>query len=173
MTPRDLSSSVAKNSLVKVGVIASAHGLRGEVKLRSFANPPEAIFSYGALTDISGAKKFMLKKNGIAQELFIAAIDGVDDRNASELLKGTELYTESDKVPKTMRDLVLGLEVRSADGTVIGTVSATYNFGAGDIVEIVKQDGQSEMLPLDEKFMQIKKDRIVLHSVEYVEGSEK
>ena len=41
---------------VCVGQILGAHGLRGLVKLASFTVEPEAVISYGSLTDASGTE---------------------------------------------------------------------------------------------------------------------
>jgi 16S rRNA processing protein RimM len=158
------------NTLVKIAVISAAHGIRGQVKIRSFSNPPEAVFTYGTLTDAQGQRTFALTQTGVSQDIFIASIFGVSDRNASEKLKGIELYAPSNVVPKSLSDRILGLEAKLADGSVYGKVSDVYNFGAGDIVEIIKNNGQSEMLPLNKNFVEIRDKYVVVHPPEYVEG---
>ena len=42
--------------LIKIGIITSAHGIRGQVKIRSFADNPKDIASYGELTNADGKK---------------------------------------------------------------------------------------------------------------------
>ena len=43
---------------------------------------------------------------------------------------------------------LIGLDARLADGTVLGTVTAVPNFGAGDLLEIKRADtGESVYLP--------------------------
>ena len=75
--------------LVRVGVIASAHGVKGQVKVKCFTEKPETLLTFKNLTDASGKRSFRLKKQGVKNDLLIVSIDGVDDRNTSELLKGT------------------------------------------------------------------------------------
>ena len=46
--------------LVLVGRFGAAHGVRGELRLKSFTEDPAAIRGYAPLTDASGARKFVL-----------------------------------------------------------------------------------------------------------------
>lgn len=131
--------------------------MRGHVKIRSYAENPEAIFSY-ALTDQSGKRKFLLTRLGGNAKAFIAAIEGIADRSAAELLKGTELYADTSQLPVKKDNEwyygeLTGLEVRLEDGTIYGHVAQIYNFGAGDILEIKHPDGNLEMLPFREPFV--------------------
>ena len=81
-----------------VGVITGAHGIRGEVKLRSFTATPDALARYAPLTTATGGTieiaKLRPQKDG-----FIAVLKGVTDRNAAEALKGTELFVPRDRLP--------------------------------------------------------------------------
>ena len=43
---------------VLVGMIAGAHGVRGEVRIRSFTDDPAAVAAYGPLSDESGQRRF-------------------------------------------------------------------------------------------------------------------
>ena len=160
--------------MIKVGLIAAAHGIRGEVKVSSFLNPPEAIFACGVLTDVSGKKRFALAKHGGNEKAFIAAIEGVADRNAAELLKGTGLFAPASALPEKPQGEyypheLIGLEARLADGTPYGRVVQFYNFGAGDIIEIELAGGKTEMLPLAEEFVQVEQDFVTVFPPDYVE----
>ena len=46
--------------MVLVGAITGAHGVRGEVKVKSFTAIPASIAAYGPLYDESGARRFDL-----------------------------------------------------------------------------------------------------------------
>lgn len=163
-------------SLVKVGLIVAAHGIRGEIKIRSFLQPPEAMFACGALTDASGKRRFIVKKQGGNDKAFIASVEGVTDRNAAELLKGTGLYAAAGSLPKKKKGEyyshdVIGLEAKLADGRYYGRVAQFYNFGAGDIIEITLANGETEMLPLAAPFIAVKTDHVVVNQPEYDEES--
>ena len=132
-----------------LGVITSAHGIRGEVKIKPFTNDPSALTTYGVLSDKTGQRSFTLKIRGEQKGIIIAAIPGVTDRNAAELLRGTELYAARTLLPPAEEgeyylDDLLGMDVLQ-DGQPVGRVKAFHDFGAGDILEIAFTDGREEL----------------------------
>ena len=167
-------------SRICLGAIIGVHGIKGEVKVKSFAQIPEDICRYGALEDKSGTKKFELKVTGQSKGLLRAKVKGIDDRNASECLIGTELYIDRSCLPELEKDefyhtdliglpvVFLSLEGRgkscprseaerscnSGEGGNIGTIVALHNFGAGDMLEIkLNHSGKTEMLPFTAAFV--------------------
>ena len=129
-------SDMARPDRVLMGAIIGAHGVRGHVRVKSFAAEPKDIASYGPLEDAQGrAYKLMLK--GGADDVLIASLDGVTDRDMAEKLKGTELFVSRAALPAAgdeefyHADLV-GLDVRLQDGSRFGMVRAVHDFGAGD-----------------------------------------
>ena len=130
MTPRER---------VLVGVIIGAHGIKGEVKIKSFTADPKAFSSYGPLHSSDG-RIFEITKAKFAKDDFICTLKNVTDRNQSEALRGTELFVSREKMPKLpvgefyLHDLE-GKPVLSA-GQVIGMVSGFQNFGAGELLEL-------------------------------------
>ena len=145
------------DGLVCLGVIVGAHGIRGEVKVRSFTQDVCDIDSYGTLSDKKGNKRFVVKVVGRSKDDLRVKIEGCDDRNQAEALRGTELYVERSVLPDTAEeefyqtDLV-GLEAKTESGELWGKVVAFYNFGAGDIIEI-KVGQKLEMLPFNKDFV--------------------
>lgn len=139
-------------TLAAVGVITGAHGIRGQVKIRSFTDVPLAITEYGALMNATGTKRYDIRIDGEGKTGLIASVKGVTDRNAAELLKGTELFVDKANIPTAAEDEfyyddLIGMEVRDTQGNALGTVFALYNFGAGDIIEIRRAEGHKEMYP--------------------------
>ena len=86
--------------MILMGAIAGVHGVRGEVKVKSFTADPLAIAAYGPLFDEQG-RSFALKLSQKAAKdtVVIARIDGVSDRNAAEALKGKRLYAPREALP--------------------------------------------------------------------------
>lgn len=135
--------------MILMGAIIGAHGIKGEVKVKSFAGTPAAIASYGALSDAKGRSfdlalvgKASPSKGGAGQDILIARVKGVSDRNAAEALKGVELFVARDRLPQIadaeefyLADLV-GLSVRDRAGNDFGRVMAVDNFGAGDVISV-------------------------------------
>ncbi len=143
---------------VLVGVIVGAHGIKGEVKLKSFTSEPSNIGRYGTLHTSLG-RSFEIAKLKPAKDGFIASLKGVADRNAAEALKGLELFVAREKLPKLREreayahDLI-GLEVARENGSRLGKLVAMPNYGAGDLLEVAV-DGSSEtvLIPFSKAFV--------------------
>jgi 16S rRNA processing protein RimM len=139
---------------ILVAEIGAAHGLRGEVKLRSFTEDPTAVKDYGRLEDESGTRSFAIEGVRPAKDCLVACIAGVSDRTAAEALRGLKLYVPRGRLPPPNdadtfyhADLI-GLVAIARDGRTLGTVVAVHNFGAGDLIEILQAGGgASVMLP--------------------------
>ena len=141
--------------LVCLGQIGAAHGVRGEVRLRSFTADPAAIVGYGPLQTEDG-RVFEIESLRPAKDHFVATLAGIADRNAAERLANTKLFVPRDRLPQPEQpdeyyhaDLI-GLAVVDRAGTPLGTVVAVHNFGAGDLIEVRRTVGEpTQLLPFD------------------------
>ncbi len=139
-------------SLVLMGRFGAPHGVRGEIRLQSFAGDPLAIADYGPLTDRSGRKSIVildLRPQG--KDMLVARVDGVRDRDGAQALNGVELFLARDRLPAPEADEFYladleGLRAESAVGEEIGRVVAVRNFGAGDILEIAPVGGGETLM---------------------------
>jgi 16S rRNA processing protein RimM len=139
-----------------LGQIGAAHGVRGEVRLRSFTAEPEAITRYGALETEDG-RVIAIESLRAAKDHFVARLAGVHDRDAAEQLKNVMLYVPRDRLPEPAEvdefyyaDLI-GLAVVDLAGQPLGSVIAVHNFGAGDLIEVRPETGgATELIPFDE-----------------------
>lgn len=139
------------DELVAVGVISSTHGVRGQVKIRSFTDFPEDILAYGPLYDKTGARRFDIRLDGNSKGGLIASIKGISNCNDAEKLKGTELFANRANLPEPDEgefyyEQLIGLEVRTEDGAMFGSVRAIQNYGASDLLEVrVSATGKNEL----------------------------
>ncbi|HEY9567430.1 MAG TPA: ribosome maturation factor RimM [Thalassobaculum sp.] len=140
---------------VCLGAVTGAHGVRGLVKVKPFTEDPDDVAAYGPLEDERGDRRFALTVEGRHKETVIVRVEGVTDRDAAEALRGTRLYVARSALPEPVdgeyyhADLV-GLALVTVGGEALGTVSAVYDFGAGDLIEYVAADGKPRMLPFNE-----------------------
>ncbi len=143
--------------LVLAGVIAGAHGIRGEVKLRSFTAVADAIATYPLQT--AGGERIEITKLRTQKDGFIASLKGVTDRNAAEALKGVELFVPRGALPEPeegevyIHDLA-GLPVLLRDGAKLGEIVGVENYGAGDLID-VKIEGRKDtvLIPYAEAYV--------------------
>jgi 16S rRNA processing protein RimM len=142
-----------------VAQIGGAHGLRGEVKLKSFTADPMALTGYGPLTTEDGLATFEIEALRAGKDHLIARFRGVGDRDTAERLANVRLYVARERLPPLATDEfyhadLIGLTAVNADGSEIGTVVAVHDFGAGDIVEVQPRGGgTSIMLPFTAAFV--------------------
>lgn len=149
----------ASSKRVLLGRIATAHGIRGDVLVRSFAADPADIAAYGPLTDPAGARSFMLNVVRVTAKGVICRVAGVTDRNGAEALAGTDLYVDRDRLPPPADgefyhvDLI-GLAVVDPQGVPLGQVVSVQNFGSCDLLEIRLIDrAATELVALTDAFV--------------------
>ena len=137
---------------VAVGVFGAPHGVRGEIKIKSYTGDPLAIADYAPLTDKTGERRFVLKKaRPLKDDLLIVTVEGVTDRDAAARLTNLELYASREYMPEAEEDEfyhadLIGLKAIDESTVEIGAVIALHNFGAGDIIEIKPNAGGSNLL---------------------------
>ena len=165
---------------VCLGAIVGVHGIKGEVKVKSFSDDEKNLDRYGVLTNEAGDQNFSLKIVGHSKELLRVKIKGIDDRNTAETLIGTGLYVKRDLLPDLADDEfyhtdLIGLKAKNNQDEIVGEVNAIYNFGAGDLIEIKLSDGKLEMLPFTSQFVptiNIKERFIIVEMMQFVDDEE-
>jgi len=146
---------MAGGARVCLGQVGAAHGLRGEVRLRSFTSDPAAISGYGPLETEDG-RVFEIERLRPAKDHFVASFSGIRDRSAAEKLVNLKLYVPRERLPapadgdEFYHSDLIGLAVVDRAGKNLGTVVAIHNFGAGDLIEVRPVAGnRTELVPFD------------------------
>ena len=134
---------MSDNTRILVGKIVAPQGIRGEFRVQSFAANPEDFKGFRIVCDVCDADEFHFVRV-LKQNVIIAKIDGVDDRNVAESLRGIELFIARKDLPKLKSDEyyqsdLIGFNV-IRDDKKIGIVDGFQNFGAGDIIELDNGD---------------------------------
>ncbi|NIX75466.1 ribosome maturation factor RimM [Microvirga terricola] len=165
----------ARGGLILVGEFGRAHGLKGEVRLKSYTGDPVAIAAYKPLTAADG-RVFSLKNPrqapGGAPDMLVVRVEGVTSREAAEALNRVQLHVDREKLPKSddedeflLADLI-GLPVQDDTGAILGTIVDVPNYGGGDLLEIKPaSSGATALLPFTKAFVpvvEIAQKRIVV-----------
>ena len=141
---------MATDKPVTLAAIIGAHGVTGEVRLKLFGEGVAALKRYRAFNDSSLTVE-KLKDDGKGGA--IARFAEVPDRTAAEKLRGTTLTVPRSSLPPLAEgeyyhaDLI-GLPAVSTTGEALGTCVAVDNFGAGDVLEIQRENGKRFMVPM-------------------------
>jgi 16S rRNA processing protein RimM len=148
---------MSHEELILIAQVLAAHGIKGEVKLKSFMLNAAEIFSFADIYDDKENKIGKLVKKSITAKSVIASIEGIINRNEAELLKGKKLYIKKSSL-KNLRDKeefyhqdLLKLKVLNEEKKHIASVVGVYNFGAEDILEIAYENGDLEMIAFNKK----------------------
>jgi len=133
------------------GQISGVFGVKGWVKVFSYTQPRENILSYSP---------WFIRKNEKLQEVklikgqrhghaVVAALEGIEDRDAAMAWVGAEILISRQQLPKPpageyyWADLV-GLTVKNTEGVFLGAVDHLLETGANDVLVVL--DGERERL---------------------------
>ncbi|MDD2863571.1 MAG: ribosome maturation factor RimM [Methylococcales bacterium] len=140
---------MSEETLLHVGKISGVFGIKGWVKVFSFTGYREDILQYSP---------WQLKKNGVTKhveivtgqlqnQLVVAQLKGIDDRNAAEALIGWEIFIEKSQLPAVKEheyywsDLI-GLQVENTEGVVLGVIDNLLETGANDVIVVQGEERQ-------------------------------
>ena len=167
---------------IHIATIGAPHGVRGEVRLRSYASDPADIAAYGPLSDASGARSFVLEALRVVKDdMCVVKLKGVSDRDAAAALTHATLYVARAQLPPAEEgeyyhaDLI-GLAAQTREGMPLGRVVAVPNYGAGDLLEIMPPGGgETLLLPFTDAvvpLVDVKGGRIVVDLPAEVEAKD-
>jgi 16S rRNA processing protein RimM len=163
---------------IQIGYIATAHGVQGLVKIKSLAEDPACFSKYGdVFTDEKGGNILKITIKQQTPKHLIARIEGINDCNAAEALRGTGLWLDRDSLPDADDDEIyyddlIGMQVIDQDNAPVGSVIDVVNYGASDLLDVKPiEGGDSFYLPYsddcvlsvspDTRIIQIDRDFIV------------
>jgi 16S rRNA processing protein RimM len=148
---------------VLLGEFGRSHGLRGEVRLKSFTADPASIGAYGPLRTEQGRPVVLVSvrpAGGASPDMLVARVEGVATRAAAEALNRVRLYAARDQLGTPEADDeffaadLIGLPVQTRSGDVLGAVAAVPNYGGGDLLEIAPAGGgPTALLPFTKAFV--------------------
>lgn len=152
---------------VLVGEFGRAHGVRGEVRLKSHTGDPAAIVTYNPLQAEDGARVVLLGLRPVSgtHDMFVARVEGVASREAADALTRVRLYVPRERLQVELEEDeflqadVIGARVEDQAGAVIGRLVAFHDFGGGDVIEIAPAPGfgrrPNAMLPFTRAFVPV------------------
>jgi 16S rRNA processing protein RimM len=136
---------------VALAAVAGAHGVKGEVRLKLFAEGVDSLSRHPVLTVGGRTLKLESIRDGGGKGA-VARFAGISDRTAAEGLRGSLVEVERSSLPPLEEGEyyhadIIGLPCVDQAGASVGTVAAVENFGAGDLLEVEKPDGRRSLIP--------------------------
>ena len=150
---------MAKKQYLECAIVINTHGVRGDVKLESLCDSPEVLASLERVFLLEGGKYREVKvcHASVFKQFVLAGLDGIDDMDKAEAMKGTTLYASRedfllDEGDYFIADL-LGLPViDNVSGKVYGKIKDVINRGASDIYVVTTPSGE-RMIPVVDEFV--------------------
>jgi 16S rRNA processing protein RimM len=144
----------SSSDTVVVGRIGRPHGVRGEVTVEVRTDDPGERFVPGAVFRTEPASRGPLTVTGVHWHsgTLLLRLEGIDDRDAAEAVRNTELLVEVADLPE-LEDpesyydhQLVGLGARLPDGTVLGEVTAVRH-EAQDLLVVRREGGRDALIP--------------------------
>ena len=140
--------------LLKVGVITTTHGVRGEVKVFPTTDDAERFLEleYVLLDTGRELRRLDIKNVRFFKNLVILKFDGIDNINDIEKYKGKDLQIPREEAQELGEDEyyiadLQGLNVVLEDGTEFGTLCDVMETGANDVYIIDSNEHGEVLLP--------------------------
>ncbi|MCM1126022.1 MAG: ribosome maturation factor RimM [Lachnospiraceae bacterium] len=162
--------------LLKVGIISSTHGIRGEVKVFPTTDDPQRFKKLKDVLLDNEKEKRNLKIQSVKffKQFVILKFEGIDDINDVEKYKGSSLYVTRDQAVKLDKDEyfiadLIGLTVIAKEENLKGTLKDVIETGANDVYVIELSDGRELLLPAIKECVRsvdIEKGEMQIHLLE-------
>ena len=142
---------------VEIGLFIGPHGIKGEVKVKSFTEIPENFFVYEEFFLGNQTKPIKLKLVRKIKQNLICIVEDIKTRNEAEKFKNLILYVRRDNLPLLkddefyQRDL-LDFQVYNLERHNLGFVTSFNDFGGGLLVEVEKNKKRF-YLPIGKPFL--------------------
>ena len=162
--------------MLRVGVITSTHGVRGEVKVfpttddrMRFKKLEEVILDTG-----KEQKTLEIEHVKFFKNMVILKFKGFDNINDSEIYKGKDLLVTRDHAVKLGPDEnfivdLIGLPVITDEGEELGTLKDVMQTGANDVYVVERENGKDVLLPAIKQCIlkvDLEKEKITVHVME-------
>lgn len=140
--------------VLKVGVITTTHGVRGEVKVFPTTDDPARFKKLKQVILDNGKEKRNLEIEQVKffKNLVILKFKGIDNINDIEKYKKAELFVTRENAVKLKKNEyfiadLIGLAVTSDEGEDLGELRDVLQTGANDVYVIGKEGEEEILLP--------------------------
>jgi 16S rRNA processing protein RimM len=142
------------DNLLRVGVISSTHGLKGEVKVFPTTDDASRFKTLKKVMMDTGSGHMNLEIQSVKffKNMVILKFKEFDSINEIEKYKGKDLLITRDQAVTLGPDEnfifdLIGLRVVTEDGEEFGTLTDVIKTGANDVYEVKMKDGKEVLLP--------------------------
>ena len=140
--------------MLRVGVISSTHGVRGEVKVFPTTDDPARLEDLETVFLDTGREKLKLEISGVKffKNMVILKFKGYDNINDIEKYRGKDLWITRDQAVPLGEDEnfvadLIGLSVVTDQGETLGVMKDVMFTGANDVYVVERENGKELLFP--------------------------
>ena len=158
---------------LRVGVISSTHGIRGEVKVFPTTDDVKRFKKLKNVILDTGREHLNLEVEGVKffKQFVILKFKGIDNINDIEKYKGKDLLVDRANAVRLRKDEyfvvdLIGLEVFTEDGEKFGTMKDVLETGANDVYIIDSLNYGEVLIPAIKQCVldiDIEANKMVIH----------
>lgn len=165
-----------KQKYFEIGQIVNTFGIKGVIKVNPFTDD---VSEFEKIKEILIEKnkeliEFQVEEAKLHKNQVLLKLKGINDINEAEKLKGCYIKLPREKAKKLPKDTyfiadLIGVEVYSDDGKLLGKVNDIYNTGSADIYEIKDELGKQILLPGTKeviKQIDVDNEKIIVHLID-------
>ena len=140
--------------MLRVGVISSTHGVRGEVQVFPTTDDAARFNDLKTVFLDTGKELLKLEISGVKffKNMVILKFKGYDNINDIECYRGRELWITRDQAVPLGEDEnfvadLIGLSVVTDEGETLGVMKDVMFTGANDVYVVERENGKELLLP--------------------------
>ena len=161
----DLKPSALPDDAIEVGRVLDAWGVKGWLKILPHSSDPEALFSAKSwflqapdakfrpgFSAFTGTVILTVNEAKTHSDSVVTKVEGLDDRNDAESLRGCRIFLPRSAFPKASKDEyywvdLIGLNVVNREGATLGCVRDLMATGPNSVLcveyQLAHDDGSS------------------------------
>ena len=140
--------------MLRVGVITTTHGVRGEVKVYPTTDDAERFLELEEIWLDTGKERLPLKIQNVKffKNMVILKFEGYDDINAVQAWRQKDLLVTREQAVELQEDEyfigdLIGLHVEDEEGNALGVLRDVLETGANDVYLVSRPGEKDLMLP--------------------------
>ena len=139
-------------SFLETGKIVGTHGIRGEIKVESWADSPELLKEIPCLYFDEGETMIPIKSRRLHKNLMLMTVKGIESVEEAEKLRGRLVYLSREDIELEegvyfIQDLIGLSVIDDGSGRLYGKISNVLSTGANDVYEIRGDSGETYLFP--------------------------
>lgn len=165
-----------KQEYFEIGQIVNTFGIKGIVKVNSFTEDPLEFEKLKTILVEKNKKllEFEIEEAKLHKNQVLLKLKGINDINEAEKYKGCYIKLPREKAKKLPENTyfiadLIGLEVYTDSGELLGKVDDIYNSGSADIYVIKNELGKQILLPGIKdviKEIDVDNEKIIVHLID-------